>query len=484
MGVHHVAIGLRHLPSVRAGDETVHDDALGQRLAGTHQHRGPDDRMEPTDVLADDVHVSGPKSAQRLGLVGPIHAADVVAQRIEPDVHDVRLPIHRIFGAGHAPVEAATADGEVAHLHATKALEDLAPVLGGLDELLVVLDVLDDSRGVLREPEEKTGFAHLLQRHPRARVLEVPLRGLLVRDEALLPNEVPALVVVEVDVASVLALHPHRPRHLFVLRRGGAHVEVVGHLEPLVEGLEAQGVSVADVDRRHVLALRGLRDLLAMLVRARHVEDVLAHHAVEAREDIRGERLVGMAHVRPAIAVVDRGGDVIPAGGRLCVAGHAGRPRAHIRRNGRGHSDFCDLLSLAVDDQHLLLPPRGGGRPRRGSGGAVGIGEAVRELRPQPGQMPVPARDVGKRLPVREPLDLGEPGQVLLRGFRAACDIRPVSQQRIQLRQAALGLQAADRDAGRHGAAGFSNFVAPRALALPPARSTARRPSKRQSWIS
>ena len=99
---------------------------------------------------------------------------------------------------------------------------------------------------------------------------------------------------------------------------GGADVEVVRDGERLVELLEHASVLVTYVDglagRRHGLG-RAL-DLLAVLVTAREEEDAAPLHAVVARDHIGGDGLVGVAHVRRAIRVVDGRRDVELLGGR------------------------------------------------------------------------------------------------------------------------------------------------------------------------
>ena len=56
-----------------------------------HQHRGPIDRVGREDVLADEMHISGPESIDgRFGLQ-VLERGDVIHERIEPDVGHVVL---------------------------------------------------------------------------------------------------------------------------------------------------------------------------------------------------------------------------------------------------------------------------------------------------------------------------------------------------------------------------------------------------------
>jgi hypothetical protein len=61
---------------------------------------------------------------------------------------------------------------------------------------------------------------------------------------------------------------------------------------------------------RHALALGGQGDGLAVLVRAREEEDVVAALAVVAGEHVGRDRRVRVPQVRRGVDVVDRGGDV------------------------------------------------------------------------------------------------------------------------------------------------------------------------------
>ena len=138
-GVDHVASRLAHLATVRRLHEAVAEDCAGQRQAHGHEHTWPDDAVEPRDVLADDVHAGGPEAG--VGAVGPVHATEVVGERVEPHVHDMLW----FVGHGHAPVERRARDAKVEQRLA-EALEDLGAPDGGLDKLWVGVDVLEQPR--------------------------------------------------------------------------------------------------------------------------------------------------------------------------------------------------------------------------------------------------------------------------------------------------------------------------------------------------
>ena len=85
-------------------------DVLRKRHPHAHEHGGPDDGVEPDDLLADKVHVRRPVFL--IILVFFVHKAErrgIVEQRIDPDVdHMTRIKIDR-----HAPGEAGTGNAEI-----------------------------------------------------------------------------------------------------------------------------------------------------------------------------------------------------------------------------------------------------------------------------------------------------------------------------------------------------------------------------------
>ena len=75
-------------------------NALGQRQLRAHEKRRPINRVESDNIFADDMAVRGPPSAS-LTKIFPIMLAQtartghIVRQRVDPDVHDLRLTARR-----------------------------------------------------------------------------------------------------------------------------------------------------------------------------------------------------------------------------------------------------------------------------------------------------------------------------------------------------------------------------------------------------
>mmetsp|Transcript_44398 Transcript_44398/g.117800 ORF Transcript_44398/g.117800 Transcript_44398/m.117800 type:complete len:494 (+) Transcript_44398:1218-2699(+) len=308
---HHVSIALGHLTSVRAADETVDHDALRQRDLRAHENRRPDNGVEPSDVLADNVHVRGPIFAERIRCVKSIDTSEVVRQRIKPYIHDVLGAINEIFGALDTPGEGTTTDAQVSKLHPLETFDELQAVPRRLDKLLVLLKQLQDGILVLAKSEEETWLRHLLQWRAGARILEVPLHGLGVCYEPFLAHQIPTFVLVEVNIAIFLALRPHFPRDFFVVLARGANVLVVGAVQSLIQGFESIHVPVDELLRRDAFGLRDLRNLQAVLISACHEEHILAIHTVVTCEGVRRQHLVSVTYVRPTVRVVDGGGNIV-----------------------------------------------------------------------------------------------------------------------------------------------------------------------------
>ena len=96
---------------------------------------------------------------------------------------------------------------------------------------------------------------------------------------------------------------------MMTLFRGMDEV-VIRAIHPLHHRLEARHVAIQQLARRQLLFGRCLLDFLAVFVGAGEEVDVIAIEPHKARDGIRGDRLIGMANMRRAIRIGDRGRDV------------------------------------------------------------------------------------------------------------------------------------------------------------------------------
>ena len=151
-------------------------------------------------------------------------------------------------------------------------------------------------------------------------------RALVAVDELAVGLEVGAaravvtLVVAVVYVARVVDPLQHVLDGRLVLGVAGADEEVVRRVHPRDEVLELRRVAVDQLLRGQPLALRGLRDRLAVLVGAREEEHLFAALAHVAREDVRRDRRVRVPEMGLCVHVIDGGGDVVGHGGMRLFA--------------------------------------------------------------------------------------------------------------------------------------------------------------------
>mmetsp|Transcript_27363 Transcript_27363/g.59659 ORF Transcript_27363/g.59659 Transcript_27363/m.59659 type:complete len:301 (+) Transcript_27363:1881-2783(+) len=298
------------------------------------------------------------------------------------------------------------------------------------------LNVLDDLLLVFAEAEEEAGLRHLLQRDTGGRVLVIPLLCLLLSNETLLAYHVPALIAIQIDIAIPLAFVPHSSRDHLVSLFCSANIEIVRHVQTLVERSKAKTVAVTNLDWLQALILSDLSNLLPMFICTGHEENILPEHAMIPCKNIGGECLVRMAYVRPAIAVVDSSRNVV-------LAGAAGTREAvptcsfFDRVVTLNLSPVRDHFHLAVKGQRLLILSR---CPRTL---LCFLGTIAIDLclsRPhmigrisglQAGDVVVPSVQVRKLLSIGSSMHCCKASHILCSSMERTTHIGPICQQRI-----------------------------------------------------
>ena len=112
---------------------------------------------------------------------------------------------------------------------------------------------------------------------------------------------------------SPFACHPlpDRDRRLVVPLLGGADEIVVRAIHPLDHGAEARHVAIQQFARGQPFSRGGLLDLLAVLVGAGEKVNVVAVEPHETRDRVGRDRFIGVADMRHAVGIGNRGRDVI-----------------------------------------------------------------------------------------------------------------------------------------------------------------------------
>ena len=261
----------------------MREDALRQRQSGGHQERGPVDRVEADDLLADQVQVGGPE-------VLAFDRAHVSGQRVEPDVEDVvAFDRHR-----DAPLDGRAADRKIVQPLLDERDHFVAARLG-LDEIRLLFVELQQLVLKRRELEEVVLFGDGLG---RTAAVGARIAGLGIVDVQLVEHAVLAGVRALVDVAVVEAalkqlLHDLGVCALVVRWKKSMSRSSVFHWS-------RNSAEITSVNSCGDLSggLRGAFDLLAVLVGAGREISVVTLHALDALDGVGGDGRVGVADVR------------------------------------------------------------------------------------------------------------------------------------------------------------------------------------------
>jgi hypothetical protein len=298
-----VAERLRHLPLVHE-QVPVHEELLRDVEPRRHQQGGPDDAVELEDVLGEQMTHLGPEPrAEVLVRMREAERAPVVDERVDPDVHDLRLvPGHR-----HAPVLRGPADADV-----------FEPSLDEAPRLVVAKAGSDDARALVVEAEQRLLIGgeteevvlllHVFRRDPvlRAEAVDELVLGV----EGLAARAVEAGVQTLENVAAVIdPLEEVLDQSLVPLVRR-PHEEVVRRVHAHRHLLERRRVTVDELLEVETCLLRDPGDVGAVLVRPGQEERFLATLAAMAHEDVGRDRRIRVPDVRRRIDVIDRRRDV------------------------------------------------------------------------------------------------------------------------------------------------------------------------------
>ena len=235
--------------------------------------------------------------------------ADVIHQRIEPDVGDKIL----VEGQGNAPVQTRrrTRDAQIFQFVVLEKAEHFVAAMIRPDKRRILFDVINQPLLLLVQLEE---IIFLLQFDDFAVAgIEGPIRtAVLLGQEGFLLRGIKARVGFFIDLAGLVHLREAGLDDCLVSRVGGADKIVVGQFQFFGECLPIRRQLVAISLGRFAFGLRGLLDLLAVFVEAGQEKSFLTEAAARPRDDIGDDFLVGVAEMRLAVDVINRGGDVKP----------------------------------------------------------------------------------------------------------------------------------------------------------------------------
>ncbi len=258
---HDVAARLGHLALFKE-QPAVGDDLAGQRQSGGEQEGRPIDAVEAHDLFADHVYVGGPVMPESLLILSvgraEAYGGDVVAERVEPDVDDVR----GIAGDGDAPGKSGAGDGEIAQA-AFDERDDFVAARLGIDEVGIFFVELEKRLGHVGELEE---IILLLNGFGDASADRAGCAGSVVVGVEFVEDAILAGVGTFVDEAALLEQGEHGLHAALVLWAGGANEFVVADSHAIPEGAEFGADLVGELLGAFAGGGGGALDLLAVLV--------------------------------------------------------------------------------------------------------------------------------------------------------------------------------------------------------------------------
>ena len=232
-------------------------------------------------------------------------AGDVVCERIEPNIHDVLvIKIDR-----NAPLEGGSGNAEILQAGQEEVVHHFRFALRRLNELRVLIDIVDEAVCILAHLEEVCLFLRGLDLAAAVRAFAV--HQLAFSPEGFTRRAVHALVVALINIALLVELFKDLLYLLFVVIVRGADEFIVGgvhHVPVRLDNLR----DVVDIFLRGDAGGIGLFfNLLAMLVRAGLEVDIVALHALIARNAVGEHDLIRVADVRAAGGVGDSRRNII-----------------------------------------------------------------------------------------------------------------------------------------------------------------------------
>ena len=222
--VYHIALGLGHLAAVSEQEPAVAVDLLGQGKIQSHQDRGPNNGVEPYDLLADEMDIRRPVFPVIGVVAGAVaHGGDVVGQSVQPNVnHMLGVKIHR-----NPPGEAGSGYTQVIQAVFDKLDHLVFPALR-LDKVRLILVKLQQPVGIVSQLKE-IGFL-LGPLYLTAAVGAFAVLQLGFRPKGLTRGAIPALIFALVDFAPVIKLFENFLHRFYMVIVGGTDKPVVADI--------------------------------------------------------------------------------------------------------------------------------------------------------------------------------------------------------------------------------------------------------------
>ena len=297
---------LRHLFAAHQ-QPAVAVNALRRLEPGGHEHGWPDDRVESSDVFADNVN-RGPAAFKLCVVLTPPRCGDVVEQSVKPNVNDVAVVPRDLY----TPVKRRTRNGEVVEstLHER---DDFVSHGIGLNEIRLRLVKVEQSLLEIAHPEEVVRFledfdgsrvnrAHFIAGEISAAVDEVTRLLVLLAPDAVIP-----FVLARVNEAFVFEVLEKLLNSGFVALVCRANEIVVLNRDCFEERLPRFGDElVRPLFWTNAVRNGRPKDLLSVFVGSRQQPGVFTVLAIPPSENVGGDFRVRMANVRNVVDIENR----------------------------------------------------------------------------------------------------------------------------------------------------------------------------------
>ena len=153
-------------------DEPVHPHTLRQRQPRGVKHSGPQYAVKPRDVLADDMHLRGPRDRTRPD-IGESRRREVARQGVEPDVDHLMASASIGEWERNSPIQRRPRDRDVVEA-APDERHDLVAASLGLDELRARVQKRREELLECAEAEEPVRFGDALDLERRVHRAPAP----------------------------------------------------------------------------------------------------------------------------------------------------------------------------------------------------------------------------------------------------------------------------------------------------------------------
>ena len=272
---------------------------------GGLQHGGPVNAVGFQNIFGDEVLGHRPEGMEVCS-IRIAWGGDIVDEGVKPDVGDVVVIKRQRDPPGQTRL--GTGDTEILQGIPQEG-QHFILITFRADKSRMILDVMDEPVLIFAHPKEVVTFLTIFRLGLMIRATVV--HELLFHIKPLAADTIVAFVVAEIDVPGVIDLLQNQADGIHMILVSRPDKIVVGNSELWPEGPELSADLISVGLGRDVGLLSGLRNFIAMFVRAGQEKSLIAGQTVVPGQHVSHDGRIGMADVRRSIDVINRCGDKI-----------------------------------------------------------------------------------------------------------------------------------------------------------------------------